>query len=258
MKQEIRYFLAALMFYTRIPCPPWFEHHAEYLNKSLKYFPLIGWIIGGIAVAVYGVSQLVLPASVSILLSMVAAIVATGAFHEDGLVDVCDGFGGGWSKQQILNIMKDSRIGTYGTVGVTLLLAVKFAALYELQQLSTSLLLVCLLSGHTVSRFFAMTVIQSHEYVQDTENSKIKPIATSRLGASGMLFSAMLTAVPLLLFYPDWILILAIVPAYLSRIYLAFYFNKWIGGYTGDCLGTVQQVSESMFYLSVLALCVFI
>ena len=162
------------MFYTRIPRPPWFEHHAEYLNKSLKYFPLIGWIIGGIAVAVYGVSQLVLPASVSILLSMAAAIVATGAFHEDGLADVCDGFGGGWSKQQILNIMKDSRVGTYGTVGVTLLLAVKFAALYELQQLSTALLLVCLLSGHTVSRFFAMTVIQSHEYVQDTEKQQNK------------------------------------------------------------------------------------
>ena len=89
LKQEIRYFLAALMFYTRIPCPSWFEHHAEYLNKSLKYFPLIGWIIGGIAVAVYGVSQLVLPVSVSILLSMVATIVATGAFHEDGLADAC-------------------------------------------------------------------------------------------------------------------------------------------------------------------------
>ena len=171
---------------------------------------------------------------------------------------MCDGFGGGWSKQQILDIMKDSRIGTYGTVGIVLLLAVKFAVLYELQQISTSLLLVCLVSGHTVSRFFAMTVIQSHEYVQDTENSKISPLRRAGSASAGMLFSAMFAVVPLLFFYPDWILILAIVPAYLSRIYLARYFNKWIGGYTGDCLGTVQQVSESMFYLSVLALCAFI
>lgn len=258
MKQEILYFLAALMFYTRIPCPSWFEHYAEYLDKSLKYFPLIGWIIGGIAVVVYGLSQLFLPVSVSILLSMLSTIVATGAFHEDGLADACDGFGGGWTQQKILDIMKDSRIGTYGSIGIVLMLAVKFAALYELQQISTSLLLFCLVSGHTVSRFFALTVIHSHEYVQDPDNSKIRPIATSRLSAAGMLFSAMFAVVPLLFFYPDWILVVAIVPAYLSRMYLARYFNKWIGGYTGDCLGAVQQVSESMFYISVLALCAYI
>ena len=258
MKREIHYFLAAMMFYTRFPCPGWYEHRAEDLNKSRKYFPLIGWIIGGIVIAVYGLSQMVLPVSVSILLSLTAAVVATGAFHEDGLADVCDGLGGGWSKQQILNIMKDSRIGTFGTVGITLLLAVKFTSLYEIQQISTSLFLVAVFNGNTVSRFISSTVIQSHVYVQDPECSKIKPVATSRLGPSEMLFSATFAVAPLFFFYPDWILVLAVVPAYLSRVYLAGYFKKWIGGYTGDCLGAVQQVSETIFYVSVLSLCAYI
>jgi len=119
LARELNYFFAGLMFYTRIPCPRWFRHQDDYLQKSRKYLPLIGWVVAGIAVLSFWCFQFILPTSVALLISMAATIYATGAFHEDGFADVCDAFGGGWDREQVLSIMKDSRIGTYGTVGIT-------------------------------------------------------------------------------------------------------------------------------------------
>ncbi len=257
IKTELNYFFAALMFYTRIPCPSWFQHRDEYLGKSRKYFPLMGWIVGALGVVTFWITQFILPTSLALILSMAATILATGAFHEDGFTDVCDGFGGGWTRDQIMTIMKDSRIGTYGTVGIVLLLSIKFFTLYEIQNVSNSLLLVTLFSGHAVSRFIASMFVQSHEYVQDPDKSKIRPIATLRLTPAENLYSSLFAVIPLLFFLPHWLLIFAIVPAYLAKIYLGVYFKRRIGGYTGDCLGAVQQVSEVVFALSILALCRF-
>ena len=88
MKKEIRIFFTALMFFTRIPCPKWVDHSEEYLNKSSKYFPLMGWIVGGGSALVFWLSTYIFPLPISILLSMIASILITGAFHEDGLADV--------------------------------------------------------------------------------------------------------------------------------------------------------------------------
>lgn len=253
-RKELDLLASALTFYTRIPCPGWQGHSDENLNKSRKYFTLIGWLIGGIAVVVYLAASLVLPPAVAILLSMAATIYATGAFHEDGFADTCDAFGGGWSEDQVLTIMKDSRIGTYGTVGIVLLLAIKFAALLELQRLSLPLLLVTMVSGHTLSRFMASTLVQSLNYVQDVDQSKIKPIATQRLTRGEMAYSALFAVLPLCWYSPIWVLVLGLAPILLLRWYLAGYFERRIGGYTGDCLGAAQQLSEVVFYLSVLSL----
>ena len=129
MKKELRIFFTALMFYTRIPCPGWVDHSEDYLNKATRYFPLIGWLIGlAMALVIYG-SLFILPISVCVILALAVSVLMTGAFHEDGFGDVCDGFGGGWTKSQILEIMKDSRVGTYSVVGFILLFALKMAAL---------------------------------------------------------------------------------------------------------------------------------
>ena len=88
------------MFYTRIPCPKNIDHNPEYLNKASRYFPLIGWIVGGICFGVYYLSSNVFSVEIALILSMIAGILTTGAFHEDGFADVCDGFGGGWTKEK--------------------------------------------------------------------------------------------------------------------------------------------------------------
>ena len=131
MKKEIAVFLTAIMFFTRIPCPKNIDHSPEILTKSSRYFSLVGIIVGFFGALVFYVSELLFNDTISILLSMSGTIWITGAFHEDGFADVCDGFGGGWTKEKILTIMKDSRVGTYGIVGLGLLLAIKFNALSE-------------------------------------------------------------------------------------------------------------------------------
>src|SRR5258708_5864215 len=125
IKKEFHIFLTAVMFYTRIPCPKWVDHSSEFLNKATRYFPLIGWIVGAFCFGTYYGLQYIYPIEIAIIISMAAGILITGAFHEDGFADVCDGFGGGWTKQKILDIMKDSHIGAYGVIGLILLFLLK-------------------------------------------------------------------------------------------------------------------------------------
>src|SRR6187551_2582742 len=146
MKKQLHIFFTALMFYTRIPCPKNIDHNPDYLNKASRYFPLIGWIVGGICFGTYYLSSLVFSVEIALILSIIAGILTTGAFHEDGFADVCDGFGGGWTKEKILLIMKDSAIGAYGAIGLVLLFLLKFQVLYNLVSLPQTSNLHCFAS----------------------------------------------------------------------------------------------------------------
>lgn len=250
IRRQLELFFTALMFYTRLPCPAWVAYSDEKLNQSTSYFPLIGWLVGGVAAGTYWAALwLRLPPTVALLLSMVAGILLTGAFHEDGFADVCDGFGGGWTAERILEIMKDSRLGTYGAAGLALLLALKFAALRELPPAA---LAPVLLVAHALSRATALTFIFSHEYARANDTgSKAKPVAkkiSRRALAVGLGFGVL----PLLA-YAAWLgsfgpmLVLPLLAG--AKWWLARYFQRWIGGYTGDCLGATQQVAEVLIYL---------
>ena len=247
MKKEIRIFFTALMFFTRIPCPKWVDHSAEYLNKSSKYFPVVGIIVGSISAITYWLFQLIFPADIALLFGIIASILATGAFHEDGFADVCDGFGGGWTKEKILLIMKDSRLGTFGVVGIGLILLLKWSAL---KYFPINTLVVALISGHAISRLNAVSLIFTDQYARDDDSGKSKPLAT-KMSPGALLFAIIFGLAPLALFNNINIL-LVVLPLFLLRWYFSRYFKKWIGGYTGDCLGAVQQVSEVVFYLSLL------
>ena len=251
LNRELTLFFTALMFYTRIPVPKWVGHSPEQLNRATRYFPLVGWIVGGGMVGVIYLSQWVLPLSLSLMLGLAASVLLTGAFHEDGFADVCDGFGGGWTKEQILRIMKDSRLGTYGTVGMLLLFGSKFWALYELGQRNLPLLFVTIIASHAASRGLAATFIRTHHYVREDADSKSKPVA-QRLSSADLLIAGGFALLPMALFPHGW-LVLSIIPAVLVRWYLGGYFTRWIGGYTGDCLGATQQLSELAMMLGVLA-----
>src|SRR5882724_4395211 len=127
------------MFLTRIRVPATIDHRPEYLQKSPRYFPLIGWIVGGISILVFLAFNKFFSENIALLASMIAGILTTGAFHEDGFADTCDGFGGGWTKEKILLIMKDSRLGTYGVIGLISILASKYLLLKELPQFTPDL-----------------------------------------------------------------------------------------------------------------------
>jgi adenosylcobinamide-GDP ribazoletransferase len=184
------------------------------------------------------------------------SVLLTGAFHEDGFADVCDGYGGGWTKEKILEIMKDSRVGTYAVIGVILLFALKIFTLIELMQIEVWLCMKSVVLAHVISRWSATTVIFTHQYSRADASSKIKPIA-KKLTLVNLLIASVWLIPAFLLFQKIWILAL-IFPVYGIKMYLAHYFEKWIDGYTGDCLGATQQVNEIVSLLFCLGLWKFI
>ena len=252
-------FLTAVMFYTRLPCPTWIDHSDAMLNRATAYFPLIGWLVGAVAAGTYWAASLLWPPVVALLISTVASILLTGAFHEDGLADVCDGFGGGWTAARILEIMKDSRVGTYGLVGLGLALALKHTALLGavarsgvFSALGLPAPAELLLVAHPLSRLTALTFIYTLPYARaNDDDGKAKPVAQS-LSAGRLVAAAVPGLLPLLAvawFSAQPSMLLVLVPlAILLRI-LGGWFRRWIGGYTGDCLGATQQLAEVVIYL---------
>lgn len=245
VRNELDYFFGAVRFFTRLPVPAWVGHSSEALERSSRYFPAIGLIVGGIAALVLVLASFIWPKTLAVLASMATTLYLTGAFHEDGWSDMVDGFGGGWEKQQILAIMKDSRIGSFGAVALVILLLAKFCALVEIE---LWMLPLALIAGHSLSRLCATAVLGGLDYVRD--EGKSKPLAT-RIGRGELAFAALTALLPLLLLPPQQA-VAGVVFATLATLWLARMFKRQIGGYTGDCLGATQQLSEVAFYCGLL------
>lgn len=251
MRHQLELFFTALGFFTRIPVPAWVPYSTERLNHAARYFPLVGWVVAAAGAGSYVVFAQVLPASLAVLLSMAVTIRLTGAFHEDGWADAWDGLGGGWEPAQVLTIMKDSRIGTYGTVALVLMLLAKAAALIELAAHGSAAVVAALCVAHPLSRFASTTLIRALDYVRDDASARAKPLA-HRLRRGELGIAAVFGLAPLLLL-PFGTALSVTVLAALVTLWAARYFVRRIGGYTGDCLGAVQQGCELACYLGILA-----
>ena len=245
--------LLAISFLTRLPMQLRFNVTGAHLNQASRYFALVGLLLGGLLALSYGVFQLLLPASISVLLMMAVGLLLTGAFHEDGWADVWDGFGGGWQVSQKLAIMKDSRLGTYGAAALFIMLLVKFQSLLFLSE-SLITVLSAIVIGQCVSRVVATSLIMGMEYVSEDATSKVKPLAmhlsvtslvTLLVTAATLLVS--LIAVGVLLWQTVFILVAVLL---ILRVILIRWFKQQLGGYTGDCLGAAQQLSEIAIYLT--------
>ncbi|MDS4013179.1 MAG: adenosylcobinamide-GDP ribazoletransferase [Candidatus Accumulibacter sp.] len=245
LQRELSYFFGAVRFFTRLPVPRWVGHSSEALDRSTRYFPAVGLLVGAIAAAVFWLTAQIWPRSLAILAAMASSLYVTGAFHEDGWADMVDGFGGGWEKAQVLSIMKDSRIGSFGAIALVMLLLARFSALVEI---AVSLVPAVLVAGHTLSRFAATSLLRALNYVRD--EGKAKPLATRITG--GELACAGLTALLPLLLLPPRSALAGCLAAALATFWLARLFRRRIGGYTGDCLGATQQLAEVAFYAGVL------
>ncbi|MBB2148690.1 adenosylcobinamide-GDP ribazoletransferase [Pedobacter gandavensis] len=257
MKEEIRIFFTAMMFYTQLPCPKWVDHNPEHLNKSTRYFPLIGWIVGGLSFLAFWISNNLFGADIAVLLSIAVGVYLTGSFHEDGFADVFDGFGGGWTKAKILDIMKDSRLGTYGVVALIFMFGLKYLALHKLLSFETFpayIILLFFISYHSLARLTAIQITFTSKYSREDESSKSKPIAKAYTYKE-VLGAYVFGLVPLLtLAYFYWQVVFVLLPLLLLYLTSQRYFNKWLDGYTGDCLGAVEQFAEVITLLTFLVL----
>jgi adenosylcobinamide-GDP ribazoletransferase len=247
-----RLFFIALQFFTRVPIPGWVGFEAAWLQHASRYFPLVGLFIAIVVVLVYGAAAWLWPAPVAVFLSTAAGLYLTGAFHEDGLADMCDGFGGGHTRERIMEIMKDSRIGSYGAVALVVTLGLKCTAL---SWLAPGQAIGALLLAHPLSRLAAVSLIRSASYARDA--GKAKPMA-QEMQAGEFVIAAICALVPALALGGFGVLSWPVIGAAMGASaivawWLRALFVRRIGGYTGDCLGAVQQVSEVAIYLCVLA-----
>lgn len=247
IRKEITIFLTAIMFYTRIPIPSNTEFSTDYLNKSTRYFPFIGILVGGLGAVIFLLILAILPLNIAIILSMASTILITGAFHEDGFSDFSDGFGGGYTKERILEIMKDSRIGTYGAIALVLMLFTKFLSISSTSLIDIPLLLI---SAHSLSRFISVCMIYTSSYVREDALSKSKPIG--HRGSWSSFVVALIFGFLPLCFMPLVFTLLVIFMLSLTLFFFRWYVHKIIGGYTGDVLGALQQISEVVIYLGFL------
>ncbi|TGK01531.1 adenosylcobinamide-GDP ribazoletransferase [Leptospira langatensis] len=261
IRKELIIFLTSVRYNTRIIVPAWVEHSEEYLSSSSRYFPLVGWIVAFLSGLVLWIANLSLPWDVSVVLSMAASVLITGAFHEDGFTDVCDGFGGGWTKLKILDIMKDSRIGAFGTIGIILVLLLKFTCYRSMSDFSIEILFIVILASHSSSRFWALLMTKALPYAREDELSKAKPIV-KQMRTSNVIIGSIWGFLPWLgfLYIPSIPSKLAlgftILPFLLQAfgfLYLRNFYKRWLEGYTGDCLGAVQQVTEILYLIGILS-----
>lgn len=252
---KIRYqwqlFCLALMFFSQIPVAKNLPYSEKRMNSANRYFSLVGIVIGLLVALSFYLFDSLFSIDVAILLTMITSVFITGAFHEDGLADMADGMGGGYSPAKRLTIMKDSRIGTYGAVTLILSLLLKFQLLVELEQFS--LLIVAVIFSYSMSRAFAASLIFDTPYVVDDDTSKSKPIA-SQQSCRDLVILIAVALLPCALFpwYFDdfWTLLISIfVVLCLLRIAYRHWLMRKISGFTGDCLGAAQQISELVIYL---------
>lgn len=207
------------------------------------YFPLIGVVVGMAGSVTYWFAQTIWPSTIATALALVAMIVCTGAFHEDGLADSADGIGGGWSADDKLAIMKDSRIGTYGSLALVLALVLKYAALASL---SAELVLAALVTAHALSRWSILPMIRYTNYVSGDRGSG-KAFENAVTGTRLVLATVFVVVLTTGLASSKALVLLLVTVAIM--VASRWYCQGKLGGITGDTLGATNQLIELSVYL---------
>jgi adenosylcobinamide-GDP ribazoletransferase len=256
----MRHYLVALQFFTRVPVTgslaQWTDFQPEMLRASAPHFPGVGLFVGFVACLAFAVFSIGLPEGplsplAAAVLSTIVTVLLTGAFHEDGLADTADGLGGSHERERALEIMKDSRVGSFGAAALMLALAAKCSLLAVLAVHSAPGVITALLAGHAVSRFWPLVLVHTMDYAGDPAASKSKPLA-ERIDRRGLLWAALwcLPALALMV-VADGVPFLVLALALSAGALFAFraMLRHRLQGFTGDCLGAAQQVCEIAFYL---------
>jgi adenosylcobinamide-GDP ribazoletransferase len=246
--RELRLFRIALQFLTQLPAGAIEDWPPDWLARSAKYMPLVGALVGAIAGTSIIVAAIFLPQPLPAVTGLIIAIAVTGALHEDGLADTVDAFGGGRTRERRLEIMKDSRIGTYGTLALVSVLALKGAALTSLDPVSAALVLI---AGHAGARLAPVLTMWALPHAGDG-NSKVSQ-EISELTSAEISIAILLGLLPGLILLPAATFAIAMLVALAAAAIAALIAKRKIGGYTGDVLGAVEQVFETAFFVAAAA-----
>ena len=266
-RDETRAFMSCVMFLTRLPCPGWCDHHPGHLLRGMAYFPLLGALIGIWQAIIYDAAASVFGSLVGAGLSFGGTLWLTGCFHEDGLCDTLDAFGGGWSRSQILKIMRDSRNGSYATVGGCIWVVLKivaisnignhkdaatFSGFFDTMGLTASSIIV----GQSLARATAVPLVYFCDYITDEEDAKGDFYnwfgeSTRVLGWARVCFCILTAIVIAMLGLPQQLAVQAMICTTVFTILAGFYGNAVLGGVIGDFLGATICMTELAIYLSI-------
>ncbi|WP_201624204.1 adenosylcobinamide-GDP ribazoletransferase [Psychrobacter immobilis] len=259
IKHEWRLLLVAVQFLTRLPVPQFANYNPQWLHQSSRHFPAVGLLVGLLCAGVFWLGSILFTPLVAGVISTAFGIKLTGAFHEDGLADSCDGLGGGLTRERTLEIMKDSRLGTYGVLGLVSALLIKISLLASMP---LSVAIVALIIGHTASRLLCISLLTLLPYGGEIEHAKAKPMAQQLTPFQGLLSSGwlLLAGVLVVLLFPHtvqqigiWQWLLALLLGIVATDYMRRLLRRRLEGYTGDGLGATQQLSEIAIYIGLAA-----
>ena len=254
MEQDMKWYdriWAAWIFFTRLPL--WRVHQpprACYASV-VEWWPLVGWLTGSVMGGILYFGSMVMPYSVSILLAITARLLLTGALHEDGLADFIDGFGGGGNnRQRILDIMKDSRIGTYGVLGLVVYMGMLF---WLLRSIPPFLAALTIMAADPYAKMLSGQVVMMMPYARTEETSKAHIVYRRMSMHAGILLALQgLLPMGLYLYYlngiVDWQYII-FLPC-LTMYFLYRLIWSRLRGYTGDCCGALFLLTELTVYLA--------
>jgi adenosylcobinamide-GDP ribazoletransferase len=243
----IQRLLIAVQFLTRLPVAGVLSSSEAELGKAAAFFPLVGVIVGSGAALVFLLLQRVLPVSASVLFAIVFAAFITNGLHEDGLADTFDGFGGGWTKDRALEIMRDSRIGAYGTMALIFVILGKFTLLSSLPQ---GQIWRWLIVGHTAARWAILPLCAWLPYARAEGQGKL---VAKQVGIVEIM-TGTLTLILILLLLPWQAALAALLVTGLVALLSGLYFRARLQGVTGDCLGAANQLTEVCLYLTAMIL----
>ena len=244
---------ASFIFFTRLPFWRLHEPPQACYKTVVEHWPLVGWLTGGVMAAILYFGSMVMPYLVAVIAAIVVRMLVTGALHEDGLADFLDGFGGGGrDRQRILDIMKDSRIGTYGVLGLVCYELLLGATLFSL---TPEMAAFTILAADPFSKMVTSQLVIMLPYARKEEDAKSKTVYRKMewkagvslaiqglLPMTGFLF---LTRLP-------WTMIIFLPCLVMYFLYLLI--RQRLQGYTGDCCGAVCLLVELTVCLVVCSL----
>ncbi len=246
--------LLAVQFLTRIPVPGLANITAETakigLTKAVIWFPVVGALVGAITAGTLIAADQLWPRIIAVILALVVEARLTGAFHEDAVADFCDGFGGGMTPQRIHEIMKDSRIGSYGTLGMGLAVGLRATLLTALPD---TLILPALLASTAFGRCLAVCLMAIVPPL--VQGGSLAKDIGAQVSARQWVAASLLTlpfVVPLAMAVP-----IPLFTALVTSLIFAFWFRQFLlrhlGGVTGDCLGFGVYAGQLLILLSATA-----
>jgi len=251
---SVRHIATAFMFLTRLPVGRWASGEASILSAAVVWFPLVGIVIGLLVTLVGWVVASFLPLELVAIFMLLGSVMLTGAFHEDGLADVADS-AGAFGRENKLDIMRDSRIGTYGGVALIILCLFKWQSFTLILQHSGSWFSIAatLVLAHSAARWSSLWLMHRHPYARAEAPNKVvaATMTPARLWQGSWVF-AVAVVVGLAAYQ------LAVILVFLCVLLVAELFGRYclsaFGGITGDCLGAANQLVECTVLLVCIAL----